>query len=94
MPKVPICERIRAVFKPDDDGMDLADGTNEWMVDVEIDSVGGDEEAGGGIDAMGPGDDVPCCLKGCSGLTGRFLGLATFQAAKLPFGVLGSREFD
>lgn len=94
MPKVSIRERVRAVFKPDDDGMDLANGTNEWMVDVEIDGIGGDEQAEGDIDAMGPSDDVPCCLKGCSGLAGRLLGLAALQAAKIPFGVLGSCEFD
>ena len=37
---------------------------------MEVDGVGADEETGGGVEAVGTGDDVPCCLEGTRALDG------------------------
>ncbi len=64
VPEVAVGEGVGAVLEPDDDGVDLADGADEGVVDVVVDGVGGDEEAEGRVDAVGPGYGVPGRLKG------------------------------
>ena len=74
--------------------MDLADGSNERVVNVEVDSVGRDKQAEGGIEAMRPGYDEPGCLHGGSGLQGGALRLATFEAAESTFGLVSCGELN
>lgn len=62
--EIAVGEGVGAILEPNDDGVDLADGADERVVDVIVDGVGGDKEAGGRVDTVGAGDDVPGCLKG------------------------------
>lgn len=62
--EVAVGEGVGAALEPDDDGVDLADGADEGVVDMVVDGVGGDEEAEGRVDAVGPGYGVPGCLEG------------------------------
>ena len=64
MTEVTIGECVRTVFEPDDDGVNFADGADEGMIDMIVDGIGGDEETECCVDAMGPGDGVPCCMEG------------------------------
>lgn len=75
MSEVAVGECVGAVLKPDDDGVDLTYGANQGVVDVGIDGICCNEKAERYVDAMGPGNDVPGCLKGarclnwvCSGM--------------------------
>ncbi|KAI4136750.1 MAG: hypothetical protein L6R39_007631 [Caloplaca ligustica] len=96
MAEVAVCEGVRAVFEPDDDGVDLADGADERVVDVVVDGVGGDEEAEGCVDAVGPGYGVPGCLESAGYLKGVWCGkgVGAFEAADDSFGMLCGAEFD
>lgn len=62
--EVPVGEGVGAVLEPDDDGVDLADGADEGVMDMVVDGVGSDEEAEGGVDAVSPGYGVPGRLEG------------------------------
>lgn len=43
--EIAVGEGIGAILEPDDDGVDLADDADEWVVDVVVDGVGGEDEA-------------------------------------------------
>lgn len=73
MPEIAVGEGVGAVLEPDDDGVNLADGPDERVVDVVIDNVGCHKKTEGCIDTVGPGNGVPCCLKRAGCLNGVFL---------------------
>lgn len=64
MAEIAVREGVGAILEPDDDGVDLADDADEWVVDVVVDGEGGDEETEACVDAVGPGNGVPGCLEG------------------------------
>ena len=68
--------------------MYLGDGADEWVVDVEVDDYGGDEETEGCVYTVGDGDDRPGRQDSCIQY-GFLLRFASFLAAEGFFDLLG-----
>lgn len=94
--EVAVGEGVGAVLEPDDDGVDLADGAEEGVVDVVVDCVSGDEKADGCVDAMGQGYGVPGCLEGAGWSDWVVIGLriGAFETTQSSLGMLCGSQFD
>lgn len=97
MTKISIGKGVRAIFQPDDDRMDLGDGSNQRMVNVFVYGICRDKKAKSSVDSMRPGNDQPGEVEGFSGLSVViiFPGIVvSFHLANGSFGLLSRREFD
>ena len=75
--------------------MHFRNGTDQRMMDKIVYRKTGDEERKGGIDAVRPSNDKPCCSKVLGGLrtTRRFLRIP-LRATKGTFGLVRGSHFD
>ena len=69
MTKISVCKGIRAIFQPDDDRMDLRDGSNQRMVNVFVHGECRDKKAQSSVDPMRPSNDQPSEVEGFAGLS-------------------------
>lgn len=51
--EVAVGEGVGAVLEPDDNGVELTQGADSWMMDVEVDDHVGDAETEGCVDGVG-----------------------------------------
>lgn len=93
MAEVAVGKGVRGRLEPDDEGVGLAKGADERVVDVKVDDDGGDGEGEGDVEHVRPCDNDPggvklfaVFLRGTSG--------AILDALARAAGLLGGGELD
>lgn len=59
MSQVAVGVGVGGRLEPNDDGVELGQGADERVVDVEVDNDSGDGEREGDVDGVGPADEKP-----------------------------------
>lgn len=103
MPKIPIREGVGCSLQPHDDRMNLAQGPNQGMVDVEVDNDGCYQQAERRVDSMDPGYYLPrrlefldffCCWDVTSSWCSRSTALFTCSFYRLPCLLSSGKLYD